>query len=191
MSRPSSAIFCNPVGANHRPPSHLSKASRAPRRSTPNGASDSGGIIASACSGLFSRCVPQYGHFSVTTLSSRSTVAPHPAQQTCDDRPATVEPPPSAFRRYSWKSCSTIAPPASSESGIVVVWPQYGHLRLRERGSNSTLAPQLAQGNSRPAGGALESVGSRVTGGAFGIGGGASGMARGLFEEEPLPRPLP
>jgi len=99
-------------------------ASRAPRRSTPKGTSDSGGIIAAACSGLFSRCVPQYGHFSVTTLSSKSTVAPHPVQRTCSDRPGTtaVPPPVSALRRYSSKSCSTTSPP--SVSGIVVVWPQ-------------------------------------------------------------------
>src|SRR5581483_1422665 len=154
--------------------------SRAARRSSPKGTSDSGGIIASACSGLFSRCVPQYGHFSVTTLSSRSTVAPHPPQRTCDDRPATVVPPASALFRYSSKSRSTTSPP--SDSGTVVVWPQYGHLRPRERGSNSTLAPQLAQGNSRPAGGALVSAGGFSTGGAFGFGrgGGPSGMARVL-----------
>src|SRR4029078_308791 len=76
-SWPRFAIFLSSLGANHNPWIHLSNDSRASRRSTTKGTTDSGAIIPSACSGLFSRCVPQNGQFSVTTLSSRSTIAPH------------------------------------------------------------------------------------------------------------------
>src|SRR5207237_4127836 len=161
------------VGANHRPASQRSKASRAARRSSLNGTNDSGGIISAADSGRFSRCVPQYGHFSVTTLSSSSTSAPQPVQRTCDDRPAMVEPPPCSSRsRYSLKSRSTTASSASA-AGTFVSCPQYGHFRDRLRGSNSTLAPHCAHGNSFPAGGAFGGDES------FGMGGVESGIEIG------------
>ena len=85
MSRPRLATAFSSVGANQSPCNHWSNASRAARRSFRNGTSDSGATIAAACSGLFSRWVPQYGHFSVTIRSSSSTVAPHPVQRTCDE----------------------------------------------------------------------------------------------------------
>lgn len=167
------------MGANHSPVSHLSNDSRAARKSTLKGISDSGRSIPSTASGLFSRCVPQNGHKSVTTLSSSSTCAPHPPHLVWVDRPA-IPPvlPFTSLPAYSLKSrSSTSAPPSS----ICEVCPQYGHLRARARGSNSTFAPQLRHGNSLPAGGAFVTVGSLSTGGlvAVGSGGGAPSDGKG------------
>src|SRR5262245_1826655 len=174
VSWPRLAIFCNSLGANQRLPSHFSNASRAARRSTRNGMSDSGGSIPSTASGLFSRCEPQNGHSSVTTLSSSSTIAPQAPHRVCVERPSIPFTCPfTSLLAYSLKSRSSTSPPASSTA---VVWPQYGHFSARSRGSNSTFAPQLRHGNSLPLGGALVSVGSLSTGGLVGVGkgGGAS-----------------
>src|SRR5262245_48130159 len=138
LSCPKLASCFNSDGANQSPFNHSPKASRAARKSSSNGIRDSGGIIPSADSGLFSKCVLQNGHFSVTTLSSRSTIAPQPVHLTCDDRPAMMPPfPVSSLRTYSSKSRSRTFSPRPG-SAMVDSCPQYGHLSERVRGSNST-----------------------------------------------------
>ena len=77
-----------------------------------------------------------------------------------------VPAPASSFSNWALKSRSTTSSSASA-AGTSVVWPQYGHFKERERGSNSTFAPHCSHGNSLPAGGCRGSGGS---------GGGASGM---------------
>src|SRR6185312_15956613 len=157
-SWPRLAARISSLGANQSPAIHCSNDSRASRRSSLNGTSDSGAIIPAADSGSFSRCVPQNGHFSVTTLSSSSTVAPQPVQRTCDECPATVLPPPdSSLARYSSKSRSTTSADPSASSAMTVACPQYGHFSERDSGSNSILAPHFSQGNSFPLGGVLGS----------------------------------
>ena len=89
-SWPRLANCCSVDGANQRPAIQRLNASRASRLLMAKGRIHSGGIIARADSGSFSRWVPQNGHLSVATLSSSNTTAPHAAQVTCDDRPAMV-----------------------------------------------------------------------------------------------------
>src|SRR5262249_13862417 len=124
------------------------------------------------------RCVPQNGHFSVTTRSSRRTIAPQPVQRTCVERPAMVPPAPRlSFEAYSSKSRSSTSSSAPGPS-IAVSYPHYGHFRDRVRGSNSTFAPQRRHGKSFPCGGAFVNDGSFSTAGALGVGsgGGSSGI---------------
>src|SRR5688572_23378819 len=131
----------------------------------------------STASGLFSRCVPQKGHSSVTTLSSSNTIAPQPPHRVCVERPSIpLTLPFTSLLAYSLKSRSSTSPAASSTAEV---WPQYGHLRARSRGSNSTFAPQLRHGKSFPFGGAFESDGSLVTGGFVGVGNGGGAPFEG------------
>ncbi len=119
VSWPRFAIFFNSVGANQSPSSHFWNDSRACRKSTLKGMSDSGGSIPSTASGLFSRCVPQNGHLSVTTLSSSSTIAPQAPHFVCVDRPAIPPTLPfTSLLAYSLKSRSSTSPPKSSTAEV-------------------------------------------------------------------------
>ena len=121
-------------------------------------------------SGLFSRCVPQNGHSSVTTLSSSSTTAPQPVHRVCVDRPAM----PRGVRPS--RACrvllevALLRPRRRLSSTVGRRGRSTGTSATALRGSNSTFAPHCGHGNSLPFGGAFVRVGSLSTGGAVGRG---------------------
>src|SRR5262245_958916 len=157
-SRPRLASLRSALGANHRLASHRSNASTALRLSTANGSTHSGGSIASASCGLFSRCVPQYGQRSVCTLSSMRTTAPQPSHFTSLWPFSRVRLPRIRSRAASRSFSHVSVAPRS----IFWAWPQYGQTSAPADGLKSRRAPHFWQGNLRPGGGALLVAGGLV-----------------------------
>src|SRR5690606_34862831 len=86
---------------------------------------------------------------------------------------------------------STTASKSASVSGMTAVWPQYGHLSARVRGSNSTFAPHPGQGKSLPGGGDLGCGGSLSIGDCdmASVGGSPSSAGLGLHKSLFAPTP--